>query len=879
MILSHNAVDMAVKFVAIAAALGVVAGAGRSDDATASQKITAARSHQQQHIRGHHIHRLEQSRMLGGNNVDNGELMFVMRPSTSDDDLGDPHTNYCLAYEVTGWIKSPDKPDVEILGLRTRPCDVNDREQQWIISSPSKSHTRIESRRKSGMCITNLVGGSGYRSAQLKECGEFDDQKVSVPGDGTDPGAAAAGPIATEAGRALSPQWFNCESESHSLEFAIAAESLRTNWDVVKPKDYRDPPKPDRPSLDGDERRVIITSEHDPSTCVASTPDLELKDCNKKDETLVWYYSEDDDVLWSPTSRQLVYGYNANKGIFRGGCCLSYSSGWYDGEPFGPLFAFNDRCESGELRSGFILVPVEQYEEGTPQAPDDIKPEDYVQLRLTSSDSSEPLCLRAIDRGTEVDLVECRDEKYEVDDEELFFLDGDDIEAGGMFKIRSKKDLTLCLDLEDKVSPYRGDQRGLIPRMGRCDDYSNRQSWRYNKKGFSEISNGFWKEEHGLLCVGEKDTEWTILKKGCTESQAAKIGWTIIPNDVCSRDEEDRVTYPKRDYFLFVSRNDPDRCWERDVTENMGLLLNGYCHMTIPRRFNSQIFYFEDVGGNNEGAVRIKYRSDESVCMAVQDDNMAKNSCIDMFQECDEDNLNQEWTYDQNSGEISPVSKPGLCISSSCRDRCTFGENYECSGGNDCGDFCLRKCNGESDQGFDTTSVKDYRMQRDYGKGIDRDDVIMIVLREDPEYCIKAYDSLELQDMVVSTCKIDNAEEHFTFEREEQGMRWRSVENPHIFIEPEQNKAGKKLITNEDMISKNKQHWQLKNDGTIRPAAKDGLCVTRNVCKLNSSPEKNDNVELIECDADGPKIIRRFDLVHPSKYVAYLKQMNIEYGK
>ena len=73
MILSHNAVDMAVKFVAIAAALGVVAGAGRSDDATASQKITAARSHQQQHIRGHHIHRLEQSRMLGDNNVDNGE--------------------------------------------------------------------------------------------------------------------------------------------------------------------------------------------------------------------------------------------------------------------------------------------------------------------------------------------------------------------------------------------------------------------------------------------------------------------------------------------------------------------------------------------------------------------------------------------------------------------------------------------------------------------------------------------------------------------------------------------------------------------------------------------------------------------------------------
>ena len=41
----------------------------------------------------------------------------------------------------------------------------------------------------------------------------------------------------------------------------------------------------------------------------------------------------------------------------------------------------------------------------------------------------------------------------------------------------------------------------------------------------------------------------------------------------------------------------------------------------------------------------------------------------------------------------------------------------------------------------------------------------------------------------------------------------------------------------------------------------------------------SDNVELIECDADGPKISRRFDLVHPSKYVAYLKQMDIEYGK
>lgn len=867
----HTMQYMAVKFVTIVAALGVVAGAGRSDDTAASQKITAG-SHQ--HIRGHNTHRLEQSRILGGND-DNDEIMFVMRPSTSDNDLGDPHTNYCLAYEVTGWIKSPDKPDVEILGLRTRPCDVDDREQQWVISNPSKSYTRIESRKKSGMCITNLVGGSGHRNAQLMECGEFDNQKVSVSNDGTDPGAAA-GPIVTEAGRALSPQWFNCEMESHSLGFAIAAGS---NWDVVKPKDYRDPLEPDRPDLDGSEKRVLVTSEYEPSTCVASTSDLEVKVCNENDEALVWYYSEDANLLWSPTSRQLVYGYNANKGIFRGGCCLGYSSGWHGDEPFGPLFAFDDRCESGELSSGFILVPVEQYEEGTPKAPDDIKPEDYVQLRLTSSDSSEPLCLWATDSGTEVHLVECRDEKYEVDDEELFYLDGDDIEAGGTFKIRSKKDLTLCLDLEDQVNPYRGDQRGLTPRMGRCDDYSDRQLWRYNKKGHSEMSNSFWREEHGLLCVGEKDTEWTILKKGCTESQAATIGWTIIPNDICSRDEVDRVTYPKRDYFLFVSRNEPDRCWERDVTENMGLLLNGYCHMTIPRRFNSQIFYFESVGESDEGVVRIKFRSDDSVCMAVQDDNMAKNTCIDMFQECDKDNSNQEWTYNQKSGEISPVSKPGLCISSSCRDRCTFGENYECSEGNDCGHFCLRKCNGESDQSFDTMSVKDYRMLRDYGKGIDQDDIVMIVLKEDPKYCIKAYDSLELQDMVISTCKIDNAEEHFTFESEEEGMRWRSVENPHLFIEPEQNKVAKKLVTNEDMISKSKQHWQLKDDGTIRPAAKDGLCVTRNACKLNFPPEKNDNVELIECDADGPKISRKFDLVHPSAYVAYLKQMNIEYGK
>ena len=65
----------------------------------------------------------------------------------------------------------------------------------------------------------------------------------------------------------------------------------------------------------------------------------------------------------------------------------------------------------------------------------------------------------------------------------------------------------------------------------------------------------------------------------------------------------------------------------------------------------------------------------------------------------------------------------------------------------------------------------EYRMLRDYGNGINEEDIVMVVLKEDPEYCIKLYDSMQHQDVVVSKCKIDNAEGHFAFEQGEKGLQ------------------------------------------------------------------------------------------------------------
>ena len=189
--------------------------------------------------------------------------------------------------------------------------------------------------------------------------------------------------------------------------------------------------------------------------------------------------------------------------------------------------------------------------------------------------------------------------------------------------------------------------------------------------------------------------------------------------------------------------------------------------MTIVRRFISQIFYFDGIGGNVTGGVRIKYREDDSVCMDINGNSLSTNICIDMFKKCDPDKPNQDWTYNATSGEISPSEEPDLCISSFCPVGC----GSYCSNNEDCGRFCLQTCNGGSDQSFDTMTPNEYRMLRDYGNGINEDDIVMAALNEHPEYCIKLYDSMQHQDVVVSKCKIDNAEEHFAFEQGEKGLR------------------------------------------------------------------------------------------------------------
>ena len=213
---------------------------------------------------------------------------------------------------------------------------------------------------------------------------------------------------------------------------------------------------------------------------------------------------------------------------------------------------------------------IERYQEGSPKKPKNVDIEDFVQLRLVSNESPDPLCLGLVDIINGLELVRCGKIRYEVDENQLFFLDGD-MEVG-VFRIRLKKDLTLCLDLD-----------GASPMVRRCDDYSDRQYWRYNKKGLSEISNKFWKKPiWNAPCLGGRYVEPLYSSSqyirgdtfidSCRKMQASEISWTIIPNDPCSWHEEERETYSERDYFLFVSRAEPERCWERDVTDNIGLI-------------------------------------------------------------------------------------------------------------------------------------------------------------------------------------------------------------------------------------------------------------------------------------------------------------------
>lgn len=853
------AVDLAL-LLALAFSLALVAGAGLDNDDKRKTQREGIRG------RGRNEYGREDMRMLGNHDPPSDEaVMFVMQQTRYWRDISDPHTNYCLTYGVTNFR------GVEIYDLKTKPCDASDKEQQWMISSPFAEVTRIESKAKSNMCITKFNSGT---NAQLKECGQFERQEIRlVAGSMSTPTFRRM--IRLVNGPTLAPLEYSCETESHSLYFF--GPDRNNKWDILNPEEYLDPPSPNQLTPEENAELVFIVSEHNSSKCVSPTSDLQVQDCDMNDDNLVWYKYHSDVgatyTLWNPVSRSF-YTYSKNKGLLRGGGSCCYQYGWgYKSEAHFHLLNVENRNNCGTWNSrtgrltGFLLIPVQRYVLGwSPKKPKNVKIEDYVQLKLTSSESPNPLCLIANlgprSRRNELDLASCGRMRYEVGDSELFFLDGD--VDGGVFRIRSKDNLRMCLDVDNES-----------PRMRPCDDYSSRQHWRYNTLGLLEISNTFWKDEDDASCLARKKAEpinaypyWSteIFYESCRKVQASKIGWTIISNDPCSRDEADREAYPKRDYFLFVSRAEPERCWEREVKESDGLVLNWRCSLTSLQVFLSQIFYFEAVDGSGTDRVRIKYREDDSVCMDVNGSNLSTNIFIDMFKKCESENPNQEWTYNATSGEIFPFARPDLCVSSLCPDI-----SPDCSDRNYCGDFCLQECNGEGDQSFDTMTANEYLMMRDYGNGINEDDIVMVVLREDPEYCIKLYDSLELQDVVVSKCKVDNAEEHFAFEQEEKGLRWRSVENPKICVESVLNNAGKKLISSR-VTAKDKQHWQIRDDGTIRPATKEYLCVTRNVCKLASPPEKNDNVELIECDADGPKISRQFDFVKPSKYGAYLEK-------
>jgi len=799
--------------------------------------------------------------------------MFLLRKD--DNSYG----NHCLSFEQTATLKSPGKPDVPIYGINAVRCDPSDENQQWIPDkNTSKGGGLIRSKSDPKSCMENELGRNRIL---IEKC---DDEKMAqrmkISKDGSIQIQNAYGDF-----EHVTLAYYNCGKDTYGISTRSDDNDVAL-WDIVTPEDYVDPTPQSTDDL-GKGKAVLLVSEEDPKKCVGSGGNLDMKNCRKDDKTLIWY--TDDNLVWSKVSGE-IYDYTWNRGVSKGECCLAKQEYSIDDEKVGPLFQFDD-CESDEF--GFTLVPPDLYD-GPPNEPEDISSEDFVQLQVGNNN----LCLRAFSRWNGVDanleLAECSTEAYNVEDDQLWFVEtGFDVKD--TIRIRPKVDLTLCVDFaesfdpkyEDDIPPYK------TIRLSRCENVSDRQHWSYGSKGDSELSHqgvpGFIEDdfcvEDSRICrywpdrECDEDSEYTkiIQLEDCDGTKSQR--WKFITNEKCSREETPRKQYPKEDYFLLVDANDIDRCWENDVTENMGINLNRRCHMTIPRRFNSQIIYFEE-GKENEQAVRIRLREIEDTCMGLRNDKLKDGACIHMDQRCDPSQDNQEWFYDEKQGTISPANRENLCVSSDCSEcqRETCGDGYS-----DCGSFCLKPCAADSKtQSFKAMTIAQYRKERDYAQGIDSDEIFMVVLKEAPEYCIKAYDSLELQDIVVKKCKVVNAEQHWTFEDEDKGTRWRSVENPHLFVEPIKNEEGQKLILNEDEISKKKQHWKIRinKDGTIRPAPKDYLCITRDVCKAGVPAEKNDNIELVPCDEydSSEKERIQFELVRPSEYTNYIKRA-VEIGK
>lgn len=320
---------------------------------------------------------------------------------------------------------------------------------------------------------------------------------------------------------------------------------------------------------DGDVDHVLVVSEYDPTKCVGEK--LKYMDCDVDNQKLVWRTNGQE--VWHPSQTGTVYDYTWNRGIAKGDLCLQLTEYWRDNERFGPLFELEDRCESDELRQGFLLIPVNQYN-GKPKKPKNVSVDDYVQLQVHSG-----MCLRAWRSvATELEVTKCNTEQYDIDDEQLWYIDGsvDD----GSFKVRSKLDLTMCLDFGIYEDPWDRDGDGYeVPRLARCDDTSSRQEWRYSKRDDNEISHskvpGYMDStfciDNEKTCIYddescEEDTDWywdnELRIKKCDGT--ADQSWKIIKNDKCSREVPPRATYPKHDYFLFVSKEDPESCFEQE---------------------------------------------------------------------------------------------------------------------------------------------------------------------------------------------------------------------------------------------------------------------------------------------------------------------------
>lgn len=284
-----------------------------------------------------------------------------------------------------------------------------------------------------------------------------------------------------------------------------------------------------------------------------------------------------------------------------------------------------------------------------------------------------------------------------------------------------------------------------------------------------------------------------------------------------------------------------------DTSEGRGLILGGCEQENKPNTVNLYMVT------NENGSLRIggAWTSGES-CLRPLRDIIGPSSCLEMSSVCDLNNSAIEWRINATgNNELSPLLDERMCVTAA---------NCACEVGDSDGrKFCLVECiPGSKDQSFTVVPVNE--------QNFEEDKFVLLVLRCDPNLCIKAH-PVEFTDVVLAECDGSDPEQVFFFSeiRDENdiivGLQWFSGANPDLCIEPVVNGLEEKLRLYHCSAIRDKQKWYFseQNGGNIH--IKRDRCVTYDSCY--SSPVAGNILETGPCRESG-----EFDLVKLDTYQA-----------